>query len=264
MVQYIQRISVVVVLLVGLLLLGGCSEEVDSKETAAKKITGIQQTATVIEVIDGDTIKVEIEGRKESVRFLLIDTPETNHPKLGEQPFGQEAKRFVKEMLPKGTKITYEKDVSDRDKYGRLLGYIYVGDQSVQEALLERGLARVAYIYEPNVKYVDEYRAIQKQAQKKGVGIWSIEDYAQKDGFHPEVMAEPHVKQNKEKQSGIESNDPESKHLGPFVASKNSEVYHKIECKEAEQIKPENRIYFETEQEVQDTGRRRSKAKGCW
>lgn len=55
--------------------------------------------AEVVSVTDGDTIKVRINGQVESVRFLLVDTPETNHPRLGEQPFGQEAKTFMKQML---------------------------------------------------------------------------------------------------------------------------------------------------------------------
>jgi endonuclease YncB( thermonuclease family) len=54
---------------------------------------------------------------------------------------------------------------------------------SMNEILLEQGLARVAYIYAPNTQYVDEFYAIQKKAQKKGVGIWSIENYAQEDGY---------------------------------------------------------------------------------
>ena len=73
----------------------------------------------MVSITDGDTIKVRINGRVEAVRFLLVDTPETNHPRLGEQPFGQEAKAFTKKML-EGKTVQLEKDVSDRDKYNRL------------------------------------------------------------------------------------------------------------------------------------------------
>ncbi len=143
--------------------------------------------AEVVSVTDGDTIKVRINGQVEAVRFLLVDTPETNHPRLGEQPFGQEAKTFTKQLL-EGKTIQLEKDVSDRDKYGRLLYYLYVDGKSVQEELLRNGLARVAYVYAPNTKYVDQYYAIQKEAQQQGVGIWSVENYAQEDGFHEEII----------------------------------------------------------------------------
>jgi len=140
--------------------------------------------------IDGDTIAVKIGDQVEKVRFLLIDTPETNHPTHGVQPFGPEAKEFTSEKVQNAQKLELEFDVSERDKYGRLLAYVYVDGESLQEMLLAEGLARVAYVYPPNVKYVDRYREIQKEAQKKGIGIWSIEDYARDDGFHPEVVSE--------------------------------------------------------------------------
>lgn len=143
-------------------------------------------TAKVVETIDGDTIKVSINGTTETVRFLLIDTPETKHPSKPVQPFGPEASKFTADLL-NGKKVDLEKDISERDKYGRLLFYVYVDGKSVQEQLLEKGLARVA-IYPPDVKYVDQYRVIQDKAQKGGIGIWSIENYAQEDGYHTDAQ----------------------------------------------------------------------------
>jgi micrococcal nuclease len=145
-------------------------------------------TALVTEVIDGDTIKVKAGKNTETVRFLLIDTPETKHPEKPVQPFGPEAYAFTRKLL-EGKTVQLELDVSHRDKYGRLLAYVYVDGQSVQEALLEQGLARVAYVFVPNIRYVDRYRAIQDEARKKGIGIWSLEDYAREDGFHPEQVS---------------------------------------------------------------------------
>lgn len=154
--------------------------------------------AKVIRVVDGDTIKVDYKGKEETVRFLLVDTPETHHPKLGVQPFGPEASQFTHKLLD-GKRIQLELAIGGgRDKYGRMLAYIYVNGKSVEEELLKNGLARVAYIYPPNTKYVDEYRAIQETAQKNAVGIWSIEDYATNDGFHPEVMKTHKVSDEKE------------------------------------------------------------------
>ncbi|MFP3470922.1 thermonuclease family protein, partial [Micrococcus sp. SIMBA_144] len=86
-----------------------------------------------------------------------------------------------------GEKVGIEIDVSERDKYGRLLAYVWIGDQMFNEMLLEEGLARVAYIYQPNVKYVDQFQEIQRQAQEEGKGIWSIEDYVQEEGFDEEA-----------------------------------------------------------------------------
>ncbi|WP_159462020.1 thermonuclease family protein [Salirhabdus sp. Marseille-P4669] len=157
----------------------------DYQETLNK--AGLMEVP-LLYVIDGDTIKVEFNGQEESVRFLLVDTPETSHPQLGKQPFGEDAKAFTKKLLS-GKTVLLEKDISERDKYGRLLMYVYTADgKSVQEELLKNGLARVAYIYEPNTKYVDDYYEIQKEAQANGVGIWSVENYAQEDGYHTEAL----------------------------------------------------------------------------
>lgn len=178
--------------------------------------------AEVVSITDGDTIKVTINGVVEPVRFLLVDTPETNHPRLGEQPFGQEAKDFTKQML-EGKTVQLEKDVSDRDKYGRLLYYLYVDGKSVQEELLKNGLARVAYVYAPNTKYVDPYYAIQKEAQAKGVGIWSVENYAQEDGFHEEII--------EGKQEDVTETNPPKQSTGDCnikgnISSSGEKIYH--------------------------------------
>ncbi|GGE72668.1 thermonuclease family protein [Priestia taiwanensis] len=141
--------------------------------------------ATVVKNIDGDTIKVKLEnGKEENVRFLLIDTPETKHPKLGVQPFGPEASAFVKRMAPVGKEVTLEFDVSDREKYGRLLAYIWVDGQMLNRMIVEQGLARVGYIYAPNTKYVDYLKETQTKAQQAKRGIWSIEDYATDKGYN--------------------------------------------------------------------------------
>lgn len=138
--------------------------------------------AKVIKVVDGDTLKVRIDEKTETVRLLLIDTPETKHPSKPVQPFGPEASSFTKETLD-GERIELELGISERDKYGRLLAYVWIGEEMFNELLLKKGLARVAYIYQPNVKYVDKFQSIQRSAQEKGVGIWSIENYVQEDGF---------------------------------------------------------------------------------
>jgi len=138
--------------------------------------------ATVIKVVDGDTFDARFaDGSVERVRLILIDTPETKHPRIGEQPFGKEASDFTAKLLT-GKKVELELDVQERDQYGRILAYAYVGGKMVNKLLLEKGLARVA-VFPPNTKYVDEFRKIQDEARKKGIGIWSIENYVKEDGF---------------------------------------------------------------------------------
>ena len=108
-----------------------------------------------MKTIDGDTIKIKYEGKEQNVRYLLIDTPETNHAQLGKQPFGQKAKERNTELMNSG-KLEIEFDIGERvDKYGRLLAYIYIDGVSIQEKLLEEGLARVGYVYPPNTRHLD-------------------------------------------------------------------------------------------------------------
>ncbi|MEE1132599.1 MAG: thermonuclease family protein [Caryophanon sp.] len=192
-------------LLLVVLLLAGCAGETTSPDTSVNVQSLVATTETsatkhdvskfekykLQEVIDGDTIRIQYEGASEKVRFLLVDTPETKHETLGEQPFGPEAKQFMKELLKGEDYVYIEFDVSYRDKYKRLLGYMYTEEGiSLQEELLKNGLARVAYIYDPNTKHVDWFESVQKTAQKSAIGIWSVEDYVTNRGYDKEAFNE--------------------------------------------------------------------------
>lgn len=145
--------------------------------------------ATVESVTDGDTIKVDMDGKKETVRLILVDTPETKHPRTGVQPFGPEASAFTTEQLS-GKEIQIEPGIEERDRYGRLLAYVYIGDKMFNKMLVEQGLARVA-VYPPNTKYLDEMKEIESTAKNKQLGIWSIENYVTEDGYKREEKEEP-------------------------------------------------------------------------
>lgn len=164
-------------------------EATEIKDEQKKRNENRVVDATVVKNIDGDTIKVKLEnGKEETVRFLLIDTPETKHPRLGVQPFGPAASGFVKKHAGKGKEIQLEFDVSDREKYGRLLAYVWVDGQMLNRMLVEQGLARVAYVYAPNTKYVDYLREVQRKAQAAEKGIWSVENYVTDKGFNQEKI----------------------------------------------------------------------------
>ncbi|MCA1031838.1 thermonuclease family protein [Bacillus timonensis] len=204
-----------------------------------------ENTVPVIKIIDGDTIKVDLNGKEESVRFLLIDTPETNHPRMnGPQPFGLEAKKFTANFFSKG-KAELELDVSERDKYGRILAYVYVDGVSIQEALLKEGLARVAYIYPPNTRYVEKYQQLQKEAQKLGIGIWSIENYASEEGF------------NSNNKESLNSAKNQSCHIKGNINSKGEKIYHVPSGLYYERTKEEE--CFQTEADAIEAGYRKSK-----
>ncbi|MEI4769711.1 thermonuclease family protein [Psychrobacillus sp. FJAT-51614] len=165
----------------------GC-EEISSSGITKTSGTSEQIPVELIEVIDGDTIKVNYNGNVETIRYLLIDTPETNHKQLGTQPLSDEAKYRNNEILNSG-ELTIEFDVGNRlDDYGRMLAYIYIDGVSVQESLLEEGLARVAYVFPPNTRYLDDFEKASKIAEKQKVGVWETPNYVTSRGFNSSVF----------------------------------------------------------------------------
>lgn len=213
--------------------------------------------AVVTDNIDGDTIKVKFENNKEeTIRLLLIDTPETVHPSKPVEPFGKEASDYAKELMPINKDVEVELDVSERDKYGRLLAYIWVDGKMYNELVIEKGLARVAYVYAPNTKYVDLLREKQSIAQQQAIGIWSIENYATDSGFNTEAASNekqneviaPTTKPSKENNAcTIKGN----------INSKGEKIYHVeggqfYEKTDAEEM-------FCSEKEAENAGFRKSK-----
>jgi micrococcal nuclease len=130
----------------------------------------------VIEVVDGDTIKVSIDGKTETLRLIGIDTPETKDPRKPIQCFGQEASSNAKTLL-EGKKVRLERDdsQSDRDKYDRLLRYVYLEDgTSYNKQIIADGYAH-EYTYDLPYKYQAEFKQAQKDAEASDKGLWSSE-----------------------------------------------------------------------------------------
>ena len=169
--------TIIAVIVAGLFMYFSLDEEPDVDRTGFIPVE-------LVRTIDGDTIKIIYNGKEQNLRYLLIDTPELNHKQQGKQPFAEEATKRNDELLKSG-KLEIEFDIGEHeDKYGRLLAYVYIDGQSVQQKLVEEGLARVAYIYPPNTKHLDPYKEAEKKAQQAGIGIWSIEDYVTNRGFN--------------------------------------------------------------------------------
>lgn len=201
------------------------------------------QMANVIRTIDGDTIEVKFQnGDIEKVRFILIDTPETNHPRLGEQPFGMEAASFTDVHLT-DKEVKLEFDISERDKYGRLLAYVWLDGVNFNKMLVERGLARVA-IFPPDIKYIDEFEEAQNMARANEIGIWSIENYVHDKGFS----------EQQEKKETLPTNDCQIK---GNINNKKEKIYHLPSGKYYEQVNPES--WFCSEEEAEAAGFRASK-----
>lgn len=122
--------------------------------------------ARVVRVTDGDSIEVEIEGQVYRVRYIGINCPE------GTEPLGQEAARKNAELV-EGKVVELERDVSDTDRYGRLLRYVWVGDLLVNGELVRLGYAR-ARAYPPDVRYHDLFVQLEEEAREAGRGLWGL------------------------------------------------------------------------------------------
>ena len=127
--------------------------------------------------VDGDTIKVMLDDKKTTVRFLAVDTPETKHPTKGEQPFGKEASNYTCDKVKNAKKleIEYDEGSTKTDKYNRTLGWVFVDDTLLQKDLVSLGYAKVAYLY-GDYKYTDELKKEESTAKSKKLGVWSLEE----------------------------------------------------------------------------------------
>ncbi|MBU0708178.1 thermonuclease family protein [Patescibacteria group bacterium] len=126
-----------------------------------------REKVKVTRVIDGDTIELE-DGRK--VRYIGIDTPETVHPDKPVECYGQEASNKNKELVH-NKEIEMEKDVSEVDKYSRLLRYIWVGNVFVNDYLVRQGYANSS-TYPPDVKYQEQFNEAEREARENNRGLW--------------------------------------------------------------------------------------------
>ena len=143
----------------------------------------ILEKATVTRVIDGDTIEANINGKKETIRLLLVDAPESKHPNKDIEFFAKASSSFAKKRLPIGKEILLEKDISDKDKYGRLLRYIWLKvPQNLSKTELENKcfnamLLKEGYgiikIIQPDVKYERILKELEREAMNNNRGVWN-------------------------------------------------------------------------------------------
>jgi micrococcal nuclease len=150
----------------------------DAPGPAARDGAGPRQMAAdVSRVIDGDTIEVELDDgigggpTLEDVRYIGIDTPESVKPGTPVQCFGKEASEFNQELV-EGRRVLLRFDRELRDRFGRLLAYVYVGETFVNAELLRRGYARTLEI-EPNTSNAGQFASLEADAGEAGLGLWS-------------------------------------------------------------------------------------------
>lgn len=170
------------VIILGGFLIGKVSELVQKTSvlpTVSPQITSVlgeknYQEAQVIKVVDGDTIHVLLGNKDETIRLIGVDTPETVDPRKKVQCFGKQASDFTKAKLT-DKKVFLQDDPTqtNRDKYNRLLRYIFLPDSTnFNKLLIEQGYAH-EYTYKVPYKYQTEFKEAQKQAMANNLGLWA-------------------------------------------------------------------------------------------
>lgn len=215
--------------------------------------------AKVIRVVDGDTIHVLFNGQKYKIRMIGVDTPETVHPNKPVEFYGKEASNFTKKSLSNKT-VYLQKDVSETDRYGRLLRYVWLSRPSSNEPdeneivdkmynaiLVKQGYAQ-AYTYQPDSKYSHIFTRLQHNARENNLGLWSSGNVELKQD-----------EQSTSNVSGKSEYTADTTENGKIKGNIKSKKYHIPGSRSYNKISEENVIYFNTEQEAIDAGYVRAK-----
>jgi len=169
--------------------------------------------ASVSEVVDGDTIGVTVNGQSYRLRYIGVDSPEPGEPR------GIEAQRANTELVL-GQTVLLEKDVSDTDRYGRLLRYVWIGDMMVNAELVRIGWAR-AQAYPPDTRYHELFVQLERQARDAQRGLWAPQ---------PEATTA----------TGAEAGPC------PYIGNRNSKKFHHHWCSSVDQMNEGNKVCFQT------------------
>jgi micrococcal nuclease len=153
------------------LALGACARTSPAPVSPATSSLPAGVDAPVQRVVDGDTIRV---GPHERVRLIGIDTPESVKPGSPVECFGKEASRHLESLLPRGTVVRLAGDVEQRDRYGRLLAYVYRASDGlfVNAAMVSDGFAQPLTV-PPNVAHAAEFVDLARAAREAGRGLWA-------------------------------------------------------------------------------------------
>ena len=167
--------AVVLLAVLLVVLLRGCGEEAAERGDGGRSERADRGPrggllVPVVDVVDGDTIEVELEGRVEDVRYIGVDTPESVAPGQPVECFGVRASEFNEELVA-GERVRLVFDAERRDVYGRLLAYVYVRERFVNVELLREGFARTLTIA-PNDSFAERFARAEQAAGRAGRGLW--------------------------------------------------------------------------------------------
>ncbi len=159
-----------ILLACSILLFLGCLTQSPQPTAGPSPTPATIEIGNVTYVTDGDTIKVNVSGIIQTVRYIGIDTPETKYPGRPVECFGPEADAYNRQLVL-GKTVRLEKDQSNTDRYNRLLRYVYVGTDMVNEALVREGYA-TAVSYPPDTRYQDRFQQAETLAKAEDKGLW--------------------------------------------------------------------------------------------
>lgn len=229
-----------------------------------QKSTNNFEKATVTRVVDGDTIIVNLNGNDERLRMILVDTPETVHPKKPVQCFGKEASDYTKEQLSNKT-VYLQKDVSDRDRYNRLLRYVWLDrpfsneptDAEIKKSMYNAILVKEGYgkisTFPPDIKYVELFRELDRNAREKNKGLWACDEYKENKNVNNISKT---TSTSKDKKTPANTSTVQN---GKIKGNKNSKIYHVPGGASYDKLSEKNTIYFNSEKDAINAGYRKSK-----
>lgn len=209
------------------------------------------ERAWVVRAVDGDTLVLRYEGREERLRLIGVDTPETHHPTKPVQYFGPEAASYTASVLTPGREVWLERDSSDRDRYGRLLRYLWLTPPSAAPSreeiaagmfnaqLVANGYA-VPVAYAPDLRYIGLFRDLAETSRREGWGVWGAPAGA------PSNLPE------RRWQARQASPAPE----GAVRGNRRSKIYHLPGQQGYDKIAPGNIVVFESPEAAEAAGYR--------
>ena len=212
---------------------------------------------SVVSVVDGDTIKLDINGKVETLRLIGIDTPETVDPRKEVQCFGVEASNKARELLS-GKKVKIETDATQGtyDKYNRLLGYVFTEDGLFyNQYMIKEGYAH-EYTYNTPYKYQAKFKNLENEAQTSKSGLWSPDSC---NGDTSKVISN-HPASPTSEIYNTESNSSSCIIKGN-ISSKSERIFHVVGCKSYNQTvidESKGEKWFCSEQEALNAGWRKA------
>ncbi|MGN4679686.1 thermonuclease family protein [Bacillus cereus group sp. MYBK223-2] len=158
---------------------------VDIPEAYKGKLKGLEtDKGKVLHIKDGDTIDVNVKGQKQTVRLLLLDTPESVSQKIPPQKMGKEASSFLKKQVDgKSVTLVYDRGQKE-DKYGRKLAYVFCDGIHINEIMVKSGYGIIAYISRPNTTLLPEMLEAEKEAKETRAGVWNIKGFVDEKNRH--------------------------------------------------------------------------------